>query len=160
MEKVDTTNLKKQLEILGVESIAYLTKILAENDKQVTGNLIRSLDFKVIQDINGLMLNISAIDYFKYVDEGRKPGKMPPIKPIQSWVSKRGIIIANQTLSQTAFVIARSIGRKGIKPLRLTEKLIDNIISKKEELIKKGAVKDIQDLIDKMFISPSKKENQ
>ena len=51
-QQIDTTNLKKQLEILGVEAIGFITKILVENDKQVTGNLIKSLDFKIIKDID------------------------------------------------------------------------------------------------------------
>jgi hypothetical protein len=157
-EKIDFTNLKKQLEILGVESIGFITKILVENDKQVTGNLIRSLDFKIIKDIDGLLLQILAAPYFKNVDEGRRPGKMPPTKPIQKWAERKGIKIKNMTNQQTAFVIARSIGKKGIKPLNITNKLIDNIMRNKDTLIKAGAVKDIQNLIDKMFITPLKNE--
>lgn len=157
-EKIDTSNLKKQLEILGVESIGFITKILAENDKQVTGNLIRSLDFKIISDINGLFLQILAAPYFKNVDEGRRPGKMPPTKPIQKWVERKGIQIKNYSSKQSAFVIARSIGKKGIKPLNITNKLIDNIMRNKETLLKAGAVKDIQNLIDKMLITPLKNE--
>lgn len=157
-EKIDTSNLKKQLEILGVESIGFITKILSENDKQVTGNLIRSLDFKIISDINGLFLQILAAPYFKNVDEGRRPGKMPPTKPIQKWAERKGIKIKNMTSQQTAFVIARSIGKKGIKPLNITNKLIDNIMRNKDTLIKAGAVKDIQNLIDKMLITPLKNE--
>jgi hypothetical protein len=157
-ENIDFTNLKKQLEILGVESIGFITKILVENDKQVTGNLIRSLDFKIIKDIDGLFLQILAAPYFKNVDEGRKPGKMPPTKPIQKWADRKGIKIKNMTSQQTAFVIARSIGKKGIKPLNITNKLIDNIMRNKDTLIKAGAVKDIQNLIDKMLITPLKNE--
>lgn len=157
-EKVDFTNLKKQLEILGVESIGFITKILVENDKQVTGNLIRSLDFKIIKDIDGLFLQILAAPYFKNVDEGRRPGKMPPTKVIQKWVDRKGIKIKNATSQQTAFVIARSIGRKGIKPMNITNKLIDNIIRNKDTIIKAGVVKDIQNLIDKMLITPLKNQ--
>jgi hypothetical protein len=155
-EQVDFTNLRKQLEILGVESIGFITKILVENDKQVTGNLIKSLDFKIIKDIDGLFLQILAAPYFKNVDEGRRPGKMPPTKPIQKWADRRGIRIKNTTSQQTAFVIARSIGKKGIKPLNITNKLIDNIMKNKDTIIKAGVVKDIQDLIDKMVMSINK----
>lgn len=155
-EQIDFTNLKKQLEILGVESIGFITKILVENDKQVTGNLIKSLDFKIIKDIDGLFLQILAAPYFKNVDDGRRPGKMPPVKPIQKWADKKGIRIKNTSSQQTAFVIARSISRKGIKPLNITNKLIDNIMRNKDTIIKAGAVKDIQELIDKMVMSINK----
>jgi hypothetical protein len=158
-KKIDFTNLKKQLEIVGVETIGYITKILAENDKQVTGNLIKSLDFKVVKDVDGFFLQILAAPYFKNVDEGRRPGKMPPVKPIQKWSERRGIKFKNMSQQQTAFVIARSIGKKGIKPLNITNKLINNIISNKDKLIKNGAIKDIQELIDKMVMDINKNTN-
>ena len=153
MENINTTNLRKQLEIIGVEAIGFITKILVENDKQVTGNLIRSLDFKIIKDVDGILLSIIAAPYFQYVDKGRRPGKMPPTGPIKKWVERRGIVIKGQNSAQTAFVIARSIGKRGIKPLNITNKLIDNIIRNKETIIKAGAIKDIQELMDKMIMN-------
>jgi hypothetical protein len=155
-QQIDTTNLNKQLEIIGVEAIGFITKILAENDKQVTGNLISSLDFKIIKDIDGLLLQILAVPYFQYVDKGRKPGKRPPTGPIKKWVERRGIVIKGQNSAQTAFVIARSIGIKGIKPLNITDKLTQNIISNKDKIIKAGAIKDIQQLIDKLVMNLNK----
>lgn len=155
-QQIDTPNLRKQLEILGVDAIGFITKILAENDKQVTGNLIRSLDFKILNDVNGLFLEILAAPYFQYVDKGRKPGKMPPSGPIKKWVERRGIVIKGQSSAQTAFVIARSIGKKGIKPLNITNKLIDNIIKNKNKIIKAGVIKDIEELINKMIVNLNK----
>jgi hypothetical protein len=155
-QQLDTTNLNKQLEIIGVESIGFITKILAENDKQVTGNLIRSLDFKIIKGVDGLLLEILAAPYFQNVDKGRKPGKRPPSGPIKKWVERKGIVIKGQTSTQTAFVIARSIGIKGIKPLNITEKLTQNIIKNKDTIIKAGAVKDIEELIDKLVMNLNK----
>jgi hypothetical protein len=76
-----------------------------------------------------------AADYFKYVDEGRKPNsKQPPIKPIQSWVTHKGIRFNNMSSKQTAFIIARSIGKKGIKPLNAKQKLYSNLLNKKARL--------------------------
>jgi len=155
-QQLETPNLKKQLEIIGVEAIGFITKILAENDKQVTGNLIRSLDFKIIKDVDTLLLSILAAPYFQYVDKGRRPGKRPPTGPIKKWVERRGIVIKGQNSVQTAFVIARSIGKKGIKPLNITNKLIDNIIRNKQDIIKAGVVKDIEELIDKIIINLNK----
>ena len=155
-EQLETPNLKKQLEIIGVEAIGFITKILAENDKQVTGNLIRSLDFKIIRSVDGLLLELLAAPYFQYVDKGRKPGKRPPSGPIKKWVERKGIVIKGQNSSQTAFVIARSIGIKGIKPLNITNKLIDNIIKNKDTIIKAGVVKDIEELINKIVTNLNK----
>ena len=156
MEMINTSNLRKQLEIIGVEAIGFITKILAENDKQVTGNLIRSLDFKIIKGVDGLLLEILAAPYFQYVDKGRRPGKRPPTGPIKKWVERRGIVIKGQNSAQTAFVIARSIGLKGIKPLNITDKLTQNIIKNKQTIIKAGAIKDIEELIDKLVLNLNK----
>jgi len=155
-QQLETPNLKKQLEIIGVEAIGFITKILAENDKQVTGNLIKSLDFKIIKGVDGLLLEILAAPYFQYVDKGRRPGKRPPTGPIKKWVERRGIVIKGQNSAQTAFVIARSIGLKGIKPLNITDKLTQNIIKNKETIIKAGAIKDIEELIDKLVLNLNK----
>lgn len=154
---METKNLSKQLEILGVEVIGLMTKILAENDKQVTGNLIRSLDFKVIKDIDGAFLQILAAPYFKYVDEGRRPGRMPPIKPIKKWVENRGIKIKKYTSQQSAFIIARSIGKRGIKPLNVKNQVMTEILKKKETIIRNGAVKDIENLLNDILFTSIKK---
>jgi hypothetical protein len=156
----NNSGLRKQLEIIGAETINYLRQVLVEKDKRATGNLIQSLDFKVIKDVDGLMLQILTAPYFQYVDEGRRPGKFPPIKPIKSWVKAKRIIVKNQTLDQTAFVIARSISQKGIKPLNLKDKVMRNILTKKEQILKKGAIKDVEELLDKVFYSSIKKELQ
>jgi len=48
--------------------------------------------------------------YARFVEEGRRPGKMPPIAAIAGWASRHGIE------PDAAFLIARSIGRRGTKP--------------------------------------------
>jgi hypothetical protein len=83
---------------------------------------INSLDYEVLETINGLVLKIIADDYLQYVDQGRRPGKRPPQRAILKWVENKNITIKKQTPSQTAFVIARSIGKKGIKPTNVLKK--------------------------------------
>ena len=51
---------------------------------------------------------VNTKEYARYVHEGRKPGKMPPIGPIALWARRKGLAIP-------AFVIARSIAKKGTK---------------------------------------------
>jgi hypothetical protein len=153
-QNLDTKNLNKQLNIIGVESIGFLTKLLTEEGKRATGDLIQSLDYQVIKEVDGLMLKILAAPYFKNVDEGRRPGaKPPPVKAIQSWVNQKNIVFTNMSSKQTAFIIARSIGVKGIKPLHAKDKLISNILSNKAEILKYAAGQDIQEMLNKIFYS-------
>jgi hypothetical protein len=153
MDNLEFKNLRKQLEIVGTDSIAFLIKYLVEKGKQDTGNLISGLSFKVIEDTNGLLLQIiSKEKYFDVVDEGRKKGaKQPPIKPIQSWVQRKGIVISNYSSKQTAFIIARSISKKGIKGIDAKKKMIQNVIDNSETILKYGMVEDINVLLEKII---------
>jgi len=57
---------------------------------------------------------VTDIIYGWPVEEGRKPGKMPPIDAIQLWV-KRKLGIGGDESRRVAFVIARAIARRGTK---------------------------------------------
>lgn len=63
-------------------------------------------------NLQGIVLN--PVMYALPVEDGRKPGKMPPVEAIQLWVIRKGIGPRGDSRS-TAFVIARSIGRRGTK---------------------------------------------
>lgn len=50
-----------------------------------------------------------ALQYAAAVEKGRRPGaQQPPTKPIEAWARRKGI-------RAPAYVLARAIGRKGIK---------------------------------------------
>jgi hypothetical protein len=147
MADLQFRNLKNQLDALGREYVAELTQQLISADKVASGQLINSLDYEVLETVNGLVLKIIADDYLKFVDEGRKPGKRPPQKAILKWVEQRGIKIKKQTSSQTAFVIARSIGKKGIKPTNVLKKTQQAIFRNIQALASRGIELDIQEYI-------------
>src|ERR1035437_8168226 len=92
---------------------------LASMGKAVTGELIGSLSYKVNRSGNGFQAVLTSASYLDVVDGGRRPGKFPPLNDIRNWVEAKGIKIG--TLDQTAFVIARSISQKGIKPTNVIE---------------------------------------
>jgi len=151
-------NLKLALDEIGSDIVADITKQLLDLDKNATGNLIKSIDYKVIDAANSVILEISSDNYLKYVDQGRRPGKQPPTAAIIPWVQARGIEFKSKTGNiipekSTAFLIARSIGRKGIKPTHILKNTIDKIYKNKENLIAKAAVEDIKDLVDKIIFN-------
>lgn len=146
-QDLEFRNLKAQLEALGREYVAELARQLVSDDKVATGNLINSLDYEVLQVANGLILQILADDYLTFVDKGRKPGKRPPQKAIQKWVENRGIKIKGQSSKQTGFLIARSIGKKGIKPTNVIKKTQQALFNNVQTLISKGIQLDINEYI-------------
>lgn len=116
-------------------------KVLADEGINASSTLSNTAD--VVVELNGDMVVISLQleEYWKYVEYGRRPGKMPPIDNIKEWIKVKPIIPDARTgkipsAEQLAFLIARKIGREGI-PARhpinktvytdMTEQIIDAI---------------------------------
>lgn len=147
-------SLNKELEDLGDQLVRGVVEELMAADKFATGKLVRSIDYRIIARAESLILEILSLDYLNNVIEGRRPGlKQPPVSSLVPWVKKRNIKVKGaKTPEQSAFVIARSIGRKGIKPVPEVRKRIDEIYYRKEQLIAKSAEEDILDLVDKLLL--------
>lgn len=115
---------------------ALITKGLVENlkksDRVSTGALSQSIRFDVTDEETIQKMTLYMEDYWQYVDEGRKKGgKQPPIDSILKFIRNRGIaptapkrklnkaskkISMDKRRRSLAFIISRSIAKKGIKP--------------------------------------------
>ena len=80
-----------------------------------TGALRDSIRFNITPKGN---IRFFYLQYGVYVESGRRAGaKQPPTKPILQWIEQRGITPDKGTSKRSlAYVIARSIGEKGIRP--------------------------------------------
>lgn len=156
-------NIETSLNLLGDEYIKELSKQLIQLDKVATGNLLRSLDYKVLKGVEGMFsLVIKADSYLKFVDAGRKAsGKMPPSKPIERWVVARNIKFKNKkgkylTKESTAFLIARSLKTKNIKPTNVLKITLGNILNYKTKILKDGARADFENLVNSIVLDLNK----
>lgn len=124
----------------------YKNKLIL-NNKKATGNLIQSIDTHI--KIGGFVLTVvlNVADYYKYVEEGRKPGKFPPLAAIKQWIKDKPILPRENengklpTEDQLAFLIGRKIAQEGIQPgyqLKDTlEQLNSTYINKLQEALKR-----------------------
>lgn len=151
--------LKKAVDKLGDAFVMELINQLLMADKAASGKLIKSLDYEVIEVLDNLMIRLHSEPYLINVDKGRRPGaKPPPADKILPWIKLRGIkgrdnkgkFITDKSLS---FIIARGIGKNGIKPTNVIKKATDNIIKKKTEILAKAATKDVMDALNKILIN-------
>ena len=98
----------KALKYLGDSIVGDMKALIELNGAIATGWLMDSIASKVFKDKNDVYsLSFSYLNYGKFVDEGRRPGKMPPLEDIREWARIKGI-------PQTAvYPIAKKIGEKG-----------------------------------------------
>lgn len=150
---MDNDNLKKALDEIGADIVKGIVQELIKAGKRDTGNLINSIDYSVLETVDGVLLKINAPEYLKYIDEGRRPNsKQPPISAIIPWVRRKGIVVQGaKNERQSAFVIAKAIGKNGIRPLNFLQPTIESIIKNKQELIRKMSEDDILNILNKIL---------
>ena len=80
-----------------------------------TGNTARSVFAKVGETADSIGIGIEKSFVFDILQFGRTAGKtQPPYKPIARWMKQKNISnFPGMNTKQTAFLIARSIGKKG-----------------------------------------------
>lgn len=124
---------------------------------EATGTLAGETSFHV--DVNGnkyeVVLNLPV--YWKWVENGRKAGKMPPIEPILDWIKAKPVVPRERdgrlpTEKQLAFLIARSIGKDGTKGKHVLERSVQEGLDMMLESIKQAFLEDIKGDVDKVLM--------
>lgn len=146
-------------------------------DSNATGELSESIKVTPVEFMGGVYsIEIRMLDYWQWVDAGRKPGKQPPISKIIKWIkdkqlrlddggttargykregtlisqSRKKVLMGGKKVSildATAYKIARKIGKFGTKG---TDFLSDAIDDYKNDLVKdmaKALKKDVVRII-------------
>jgi hypothetical protein len=127
------------------ESGLLIERELKEKVPKASGKLHATIGYEVNQTGSVMELIVSADEVIKYIEGGRRPGKMPPVKAIRDWCVVKGIP------TRAAYPIARSIGEKGIKPRPIIEQTIRmhevSIVNKVQD----AAFIDLDRVLDNMF---------
>ena len=126
-----------------------------EAEQMHNGELYNKISYSVSTDSSGWAISVSLADYWKYVEYGRRPGKMPPVSAIENWINVKQIIPHSMTLKsgktviptipQLSFLIARSIGRRGIAPKPLFQKSFEAAKQQFMQVIKDAITQDIKE---------------
>lgn len=150
-------NTYQVLNEFGLELIAKYKDKLAEQN-YTEGELFKTIKLEGIKYRNGIFnIEINIADYWKYIEYGRRAGaKMPPVNVIEKWITKKNIVPRPITLKSgkqvipttksLAFVIARSIGIKGIKPRPYLNDSLDEIRLNLIDKLKDSITKDLADI--------------
>jgi hypothetical protein len=158
MDELKLKALKKAMEKYGEALVIEIVKELKSADKIATGALAKSVDYELIEALDTIAVNILALDYMETVDGGRRKGaKAPPTDAIIKWIKvkrikgrdKKGRFIKDKS---TAFLMARAIGKNGIKPTFVIKKSIRKLKSLQEKLLTEAAVEDMTKMIQGVFL--------
>ena len=90
-----------------------------------SGKLYKTIDYTITSKSDSYLVTINLEAYWVFLEKGRRAGaKIPPVSAIENWIKVRKILPRPVTLKsgkqrvptvqQLAYVIARSIARKGI----------------------------------------------
>ena len=156
------SNLTQALRRVGGLTVQRLSQGLKENNSDASGELDSSIEFKIKQTSKGIDLNISMLDYWEFVDKGRKPGKQPPISNILKWLTYPNVrdkIRGGQSDApienpeSLAFLIAKKIGREGTKGTDFATNVFESKLIEKElpDLVLNAVFEDANLVIDELI---------
>lgn len=92
-------------------------------------NASGKLKASVRYDIQDGVCRVYALDYIYYIEKGRKPGKRPPTKAIEQWITDKGLILRNISKKSLAYLIAKKIGEEGTTAYKQGgTKLLEDIV--------------------------------
>jgi hypothetical protein len=78
--------------------------------QRVTGRTLESLEISVTDYYGALY----GAGYIGVLEDGRRPGKRPPVSVIEQWIINRGIVPKGKiSILGLAFIMARKIGAAG-----------------------------------------------
>ena len=139
-ELINLDELQKVLQDYAKEAEEVYKYQISLGAKNASRKLTDSVTSKVVVNGQAFEIYLNLQHYWKYIEEGRKPGKFPPVGAILNWISVKPIIPRPDgngkipTPNQLAFLIGRKIENEGIEPfpaLETTKVELDKIYHEK-----------------------------
>lgn len=155
MREIQWDNLRKVLERYVDAWIKNAEANLMENDSNASGQLQRSMKKdKIVIDEKQMRVTVELEDYWYYVENGRKAGKMPPIQPIIEWIDNKPVPpkVEGLTVKQQAYAIARGIGKNGTQPRPFFNKAVEQTWKQFKDEIAEAVQTDVNDYIEKIVL--------
>lgn len=137
------------LERYGAEFIELYKSNLVASGRPASGKLAESLSYHVDLGTNVYAVDISLLEYWKYIENGTRP-HFPPVSAIRDWIRVKPVIprpFENGKLpteSQLAFLIARKISRVGTEGTNDFERASKEIFDRMLMSLAEAVTEDLQ----------------
>ena len=154
---MEFTNVIQFLNDFGKELADKYQRNLVNDDAVDSGKLLNSIRYIFNKNNKSFEISMEMAEYWKYVENGRKSGKFPPISAIREWVKVKRVIPRPYngklpTENQLAFLIARSISKNGIRPKPIFNDTLDDAMNDFENGLEDAFTKDIENEMDKITV--------
>ena len=137
---INFTELQQVLQEYAKEAEEIYKYQISLGGKNASRQLTDTIKSKIMLGNQAYEVSLNLQEYWKYIEEGRKPGKFPPVGAILNWISVKPIIPRPDgngkipTPNQLTFLIGRKIKEEGIQPfpaLETTKEELDKIYHEK-----------------------------
>lgn len=153
MEDIEWKNLWRVLNEFADRFIELARGNLDVNGTNASRVLYNS--FEKIIDIGEdyFSVKISLEDYWKYVENGRGPGRYPPPDAIRKWIEVKPIAIQpgmngkTPSVEQVTFLISRKIAQEGTEAQPFFEPAKEQAVSEFDDAISQAISDDIMEFI-------------
>lgn len=106
--------IQQTLERFGKESVDLIRFNMNNAGQSATGQTALSIESNTPKETKVI---VDAPAYIYVLETGRKPGKMPPVSKIESWIEARGVSF-EKTVNSSAWAISVTIAKEGTKLFR------------------------------------------
>lgn len=121
---------------------------LIKGDKIATGDLMNNVEYIIEKDSRSVSVSLQLEDYWKFVEEGRSPGRFPPVDKILDWIRVKPIVPDERsgrlpTENQLAFLIGRKIAEEGIEGTHYLQESQEEVLVEFEDKLSEAVGRDV-----------------
>lgn len=98
---------------------ATVIRNMNEKDRNASRRFVNSIKQRVEEQGDTINGQVTALEYFKWMDQGRGPGKFPPRQTIEDWIRVKNIKPFTDKkgrpipIKSQAFLISRKMANEG-----------------------------------------------
>lgn len=153
MEDIKWTRLTEVLNEFADAFIQNARNNLEANQSNASYNLYNSFEKVIEVGEDYFKVSISLADYWQFLENGRGPGKFPPVDKIKEWIEVKPINptpLSNgkiPSVEQLSFLISRKIANEGTEGKPFFEPAKEQTIREFEDKINEAIEEDVSNFI-------------
>lgn len=153
MEDIKWTRLTEVLNEFADAFIQNARNNLDANQSNASYNLYNSFEKVIEVGEDYFKVSISLTDYWQYLENGRGPGKFPPVDKIKEWIEVKPVNptpLSNgktPSVEQLSFLIGRKIANEGTEGKPFFEPAKEQTIREFEDKINQAIEEDVSNFI-------------